>query len=470
MTHLPLTRSAEDATASARDLLQRRLDAARVESHGAADDIILVKVDTPLVRPEALLQRFPDQDCMLWSPPDAARFAGIGVAQAITGSGATRFADVRRQSAELFGKIRASGNTRGSADTPRLFGGFAFTEDGATSTVWSAFGGARFVLPRVGYMEVGNQATLTLAIERSELERGAASGAVKLFQRAYAAVLDKPEPASSRQPEAPNRAEPDAAAFKERVLDLLQRIARGELRKVVTAREVQLTFASQLDAVATVIALREQAPECLRFLFRWGDVAFLGATPERLLHKRERWLETEALAGSIDAGAESPEHQLQASPKELEEHQFVVAAITQALEPVCERPNFPARPGVRALKHILHLCTPIQAKLHVDTHVLDLLERLHPTPAVAGVPTRAALDWIVEHESFDRGWYSGAVGWFDAKGDGDFNVALRSGLIRGNQAWLYAGAGIVRESAAAAEYEETTLKLAAVLASLRARP
>ena len=88
---------------------------------------------------------------------------------------------------------------------------------------------------------------------------------------------------------------------------------------------------------------------------------------------------------------------------------------------------------------------------------------------MGGVPTPAALEWISATETFDRGWYAGAVGWFDAMGDGDFNVALRSGLIHSNQARLYSGAGIVRESRAPAEYAETTLKLAALLTSLRAR-
>jgi isochorismate synthase EntC len=124
---------------------------------------------------------------------------------------------------------------------------------------------------------------------------------------------------------------------------------------------------------------------------------------------------------------------------------------------------------VRRLKHLLHLCSPIRARLSGELHVLELLERLHPTPAVGGVPTALALDWIEAHEPFDRGWYSGAIGWFDARGDGEFNVALRSGLIRDRQARLYAGAGVVRGSLAAAEYAETTLKLAALLGSLRAR-
>ncbi len=470
MTSMPVNGSTAAAIRWPAESLERRLDTTRAETEGEPEDILLVRVEAPVLRPEDLLWGFPDLDCVLWSPPEGPHFAGIDVAHDIAGTGSTRFADVTRRSAELFARIRTPGSSRTSWDSPRLFGGFAFSSDGARSGAWSKFGSARFVLPRVTYGVYGKHATLTLAIERSELERGPSSESVQLFQRVYDALLENPEPLSSQKPAPVSREEPEAASFQERVLDLVTRIGRGELQKVVTAREVQLTFANQLDDIATVSALREQAGECLRFLFRWDDVSFIGATPERLLHKRDRWLETEALAGSIDAGAESPERRLQASPKELGEHALVVLAITRALEPVCERPELPDRPLVRSLKHILHLCTPIQARLHTDTHVLDLLERLHPTPAVGGVPTRAALDWIVDHESFDRGWYSGAVGWFDALGDGDFNVALRSGLLRSNQAWLYAGAGIVRESGAAAEYAETTLKLAAVLASLRARP
>jgi menaquinone-specific isochorismate synthase len=101
--------------------------------------------------------------------------------------------------------------------------------------------------------------------------------------------------------------------------------------------------------------------------------------------------------------------------------------------------------------------------------VLELVERLHPTPAVGGVPTPAALECIAQTESFDRGWYAGAIGWCDAFGNGDFNVALRSGLVWSDKARLYAGAGIVRESQATLEYAETTLKLSAMLSSLRTR-
>lgn len=469
MTQSPFSLGAEDAGSRPRESLQRRLEAVRAESQGSPDDLVLVRLDAPLVMPEALLQRFPERDCILWNPPEGIQLAGIDVACSITGSGPGRFGDVKRASAAVWERVRLPAAARGSWDLPRLFGGFAFSPEGAQTAAWSGFGPVRFVLPRVTYARGPDQASLTLAVERRELDKGLASHAVQLLQLAYEVVASNPAPTTSRPAQVLSREEPDAASFERRVERLLERINDGELRKVVAAREVLLSFSGPLEAISTLIALRDQAPGCVRFLFRAGEASFIGATPERLLCKRGKSLETEALAGSIDAGAESPEHYLQASPKELEEHALVVAAITGALGPVCDNPRLPSRPGVRRLKHILHLWTPIQATLRRDTHVLDLLESLHPTPAVGGVPTRAALEWISATETFDRGWYAGAVGWFDAMGDGDFNVALRSGLIHSNQARLYSGAGIVRESRAPAEYAETTLKLAALLTSLRAR-
>lgn len=468
MTQLPVSQST-DALPRARESLQRRLELIRAEVEGLAPrDLVLCRADVPCMEPEALLRGFADRDCVLWHPSEGPCFAGIDVAHSVVGDGPDRFGDVRRAGAELWARLRVPEGGRQELAVPRLFGGFAFSAGGASSDAWSQFGPARFVLPRVTYAVHRNAALLTLAIERSELDRGAESEHWQLFQRVIEGLGAPARVFPSPEAEEVSRQEPSAEAFQLRVEDLLGRIARGELQKVVAAREVQLGFSGDLDPLATVVALREQASECLRFLFRWGNAAFVGATPERLLHKRGSALETEALAGSIAAAADSPEHRLRASPKELEEHRLVVTAITRALEPLCELASVPERPGVRRLKHILHLCTPIHGTLNRDTHVLDLLERLHPTPAVGGVPTLDALAWILEHEPFDRGWYSGAVGWFDAFGDGDFNVALRSGLIRSNQAWLYAGAGIVRDSVAVAEYAETTLKLSAVLASLRA--
>ena len=132
--------------------------------------------------------------------------------------------------------------------------------------------------------------------------------------------------------------------------------------------------------------------------------------------------------------------------------------------------SYPSRPEVRRLRHVLHLRTPIIARLHDPCHVLELVARLHPTPAVGGVPTEAALAWIREHEPDERGWYAGPVGWLDAEGDGSFAVALRSGVLEPGRVHLYAGNGIVRGSHAESELAETRLKLASLLAALGVEP
>jgi menaquinone-specific isochorismate synthase len=449
--------------------LEHQLEAARA----AADqyrptDIVLVRADASPRAPEALLEHFLEHEAVLWHPPSGASFAGIGVAHAITGQGKDRFAEVRRGQSELWARVVGAASNAAEWDAPRLFGGFAFAPDGAATEHWASFGPARFVLPRITYAALGAKASLTLAIERRELQQ-ASSEAVQLFRRAHAVLSEATRPTSGLSVQPASRRDGDPRSFERQVEQLVDRIQRGALLKAVAAREVLLSFANPVDPVATVVALSEQAPECLRFLFRFGDAAFLGATPERLVHKRDRVLETEALAGSIDAGTDSPERRLQASAKDIEEHALVVSAITRALEPLCDSPKLPVKPGVRRLKHLLHLCTPIHARLNRDTHVLELVERLHPTPAVGGVPTSAALECIGQTESFDRGWYAGAIGWCDSLGNGDFNVALRSGLVWADKATLYAGAGIVRESQAALEYAETTLKLSAMLSSLRTR-
>ena len=195
-----------------------------------------------------------------------------------------------------------------------------------------------------------------------------------------------------------------------------------------------------------------------------GGAAFVGASPERLVRKRGRVVDSEALAGSCartgdDAAAAAA---LAASAKDRAEHAWVVAAIEAALAPRCRTLDVPSAPAVRTLRQILHLHTPITGELAQGAHVLELVAALHPTPAVGGTPTADAVAWIAAHEPTPRGWYASPVGWFDAAGDGEFAVAIRSGLLAGATATLFAGAGIVAASDPAAELAETELKLRAL--------
>ena len=141
-----------------------------------------------------------------------------------------------------------------------------------------------------------------------------------------------------------------------------------------------------------------------------------------------------------------------------------------ALAPVAREIRAPSAPVVRTLRNVHHLWTPIAATLARPMHVLELVRSLHPTPAVCGTPREAAIRWIAAHEPATRGWYAGAVGWFDAAGDGAFSVAIRSGVLAQREAWLYAGAGIVEGSDASLEYAETRLKQTPMLAALGLGP
>lgn len=464
-----LPSSVAPAWRESRERFQRRIDAARANDESADDEWIVVDVEAPSAGADAVLQRFAEHDAVLWSPPRGPEYAGLGTAHAIEGSGETRFGEVLERARALWRRLRPLGAGPTSSELgPRLFGGFAFAPDGARSEPWRAFGGARFIVPRVTYARDGERALLSLVVQRAELRSGAAHEHVRLFQRVQDALahgLSAERVAAPTQPVAQRAIA--ASAFAERIEQLLELIRSGEVRKVVTAQELSLDFSSALDPIATAVALRDEAQGCVRFVFRWAGAAFVGATPERLLHKRGLSLTTEALAGTIAAGVDS-EHRLQGSAKDLEEHRHVVSTITGVLEPLCAECRVASAPEIRRLKRLLHLQTPIAAELRTDTHVLELLERLHPTPAVGGVPTERAVEWIRRHEPFDRGWYAGAVGWFDAGGDGDFAVALRSGLLSGHEARLFAGGGIVKDSVPLEEYEETNLKLAALRAALRA--
>jgi isochorismate synthase len=192
---------------------------------------------------------------------------------------------------------------------------------------------------------------------------------------------------------------------------------------------------------------------------------FIAATPELLVQKSGARVRAQALAGSVPAG-DAACSQLLASAKDAGEHALVVAAIRSRLAPFCSKLEVGNEPRAREYGDIVHLETPIKGDLLKDQHVLDLVRELHPTPAVGGVPTPAALRWIRENEAVSRGWYASPVGWFDQQGDGEFVTAIRSALLVGNSVRLYAGAGIMADSDPESEFQETETKLLPMMAAL----
>ena len=157
---------------------------------------------------------------------------------------------------------------------------------------------------------------------------------------------------------------------------------------------------------------------------------------------------------------------LQGSRKDLDEHRLVVERIASELRPLTTSLEFSETPSTRQVRNLVHLQTPITGELRETTSAFHLLAALHPTPAVGGFPAREAAEWLTKNEPLERGWYSGTVGWIDANGDGEIAVAIRCGVLTEQRAYVFAGAGIVAASTAAAEYAETGGKMGPILRAL----
>jgi isochorismate synthase len=249
------------------------------------------------------------------------------------------------------------------------------------------------------------------------------------------------------------------------VRDALERIESGAFEKVVLARAATIGAAHPYDPLRVFEALRATQPGAFRFLLAPGDgTAFLGASPERLIRLADGFALADSIAGTARRGTDAAEDarlaaELLASAKDRREHAAVAREVREALEACCEAVEPGLEPDVLALRDVLHLRSRVRGIPRPGTHVLDLVARLHPTPAVAGTPRAEALAWIRGSEPSPRGWYAGPVGWMNAAGEGDFAVGLRCALLEGAHARVYAGAGLVAGSDPAAEWTETELKM-----------
>ncbi len=410
-----------------------------------------------------------------WAPGDQSGASGpvvvgLGAAHIVQASGPERFALAQVALRDGFARIGfADEETR--ALPLRFYGGAAFVPGRDGSGCWQSFGDATFVLPRWLYVDDGASARLAVVYDRTQDD--VADIARRAAELLAAAAAGDVTPSSLPQASAEGLTaelecqESTSESEWRNLIDSIRRgIRSGTYAKVVAARRSTLRLSPAPEPALVLGRLDELAPRCTRFGLRIGTRTFLGATPERLVRRSGSRVLTEAIAGSIPATVAGGAEQLLSSHKDLAEHRYVVDAIVAVLRPLASHIEVAERPEVRQLRHILHLRTPVTAELSGDVHVLELTSRLHPTPAVGGVPTERALDWIVSSEPATRGWYASPFGWVDASGDGEMVVALRSALINGDRVHLYAGAGIVDESDAAAEYEETEVKLAGMRAAL----
>ncbi len=337
---------------------------------------------------------------------------------------------------------------------PLAWLGGGFHLDGPPT--WGGWPAMEIVLPR---WVVGRRAGRTVATVLDTGD-GDPTGPVRDL------LGDLRRAAAGRAPAAPAPAEPlplapgDPSSWARAIAALRE---PGAPAKVVLAREV--FFPGAFDPAAALRALAATQPGCTAWMVRRGDRAFVGATPEDLLRWRGRTVRTMALAGTRPGRDQDAGRQLVAHPKDRQEHQLVVAAIREALGPCCDPLRVAEAPAVLRLADLQHLRTGIEGRLRPGADPLHLLRRLHPTPAVAGLPRRQALAWIARFEPFERGWYAGPLGWLD-RDAGAIGLSLRSALVGPEGARAWAGCGLVPASQPDAEWAEATQKLLAVRRAL----
>jgi menaquinone-specific isochorismate synthase len=275
-----------------------------------------------------------------------------------------------------------------------------------------------------------------------------------------------PRPAVAARTDEGNR-----IAWESAVERTLEAIARGEVSKAVLARTLDVELERPISPVDLVLALWRQHTGTHAFLFEpVAGRALLGAAPEAIVTLRGDEFAATAVAGSVASGETAEEQRrLAAEPlgsgKDRAEQRIVTDDMVSRLEAAGHTVDADPEPHVLTLARIQHLETEIRATV-TEEDALALVERLHPTPAVAGLPQQAALDFLARTEPFERGWYAGPVGWFDPEGDGHFVPALRMAVGDGRAWRLFAGAGIVEGSVPSSEWEETAIKFQPVLRAL----
>jgi menaquinone-specific isochorismate synthase len=432
--------------------------------------VLIQPTEPSFLLPVAVL--FAHTNRVYWSDPHTQTLTlGLGSAAAIEARGESRFDMVRDRAAELFRGIDIDGPQAPAAE-PRLWGGFAFDvrTSHANDPLWHGFPAANFHVPAV---------TFTIAPDGAWITAARFSGEADTREQLRALIDDTLAHAREAGETMPMRPYAntlsllaDQPAWQHMVAEGVRQIRAGGLEKVVLARAVELHYPLVLEPASAVDNLQNQYNDCFVFLIEpHPGRAFFGATPELLASKSGSTFETAALAGSRRRGG-SPEDDVRAaqallsSDKDRREHAFVVEEIERRLRPMSQTLDVPASPRIMQLRNIQHLHTPITGTLRTDAHILDLVSRLHPTPALGGSPQQAALDIMARLEPTPRGWYAAPVGMIDRNGDGLFAVAIRSGVSAGKVVRLYAGAGIVDASDPDAEWAETSLKLRPLYAAL----
>ena len=424
--------------------------------------------------PLAVLESIFEPEQLHFYVERPAQGFAVAAAEAVlefTATGPERFAAARDHIAAVLADTIAVGPLEEPFAGPHFLFACGFAPE---SPAAAAFPALRLFVPR---WQVARNGDSTMAVANLLV---AADAPVELLAakvwKAHAKfrAFDYRQARRKDRPTTPTRDEEIGGdgCYARAVGTALQEIERGDYRKVVLARARRLTTAEAFHPLGVLNHLRQHFPSCYAFSIANGrGQSFIGASPERLVRVAGGRMHTEALAGSAPRGESASEDAAFAqgllhSDKDRREHQLVLESIARRVADLGLKLERADQPRVLGLANVQHLYLPISATLPAGVHILDLVARLHPTPAVGGTPREPAVAALARLEPFARGLYAGPQGWVDYRGGGEFLVGIRSALIDGHTALVYAGAGVVAGSTPEKEFAETELKFKALLEAL----
>lgn len=354
---------------------------------------------------------------------------------------------------------------------PILFGGFTFDPDNEVKNEWREFPESFFAVATYQLVIQNDKAYVSIHLITEDAENAKRFDLLRKERDQLIHAAQVKELKTYEKPIMTNYEE----LYKEQYLDSIQNVTNlikeRKAEKVVMARSLLLNFQESVSAPQVLSQIINEQPESYLFGLERDDLLFFGASPERLVKVVNGNAFSSCVAGSIKRGKTAEEDKalgqsLLNDAKNLGEHRYVVDMIAKTFAENCIDYKIPKQPKLLKIRDIQHLFTPVEGKLSSNATILQLVKHLHPTPALGGVPRKAALEVIRNYERMNRGLYAAPIGWIDSEGNGEFAVAIRSAALIKDKAYLYAGGGIVADSKPNLEYEETLVKFRPMLRAL----
>ncbi|MFJ2621567.1 isochorismate synthase MenF [Glutamicibacter sp. NPDC087344] len=381
---------------------------------------------------------------------------GFGIAARLTTRGEHRFLDARTWFSQLLSQATIIDPISRPGSGLIAFGSFAFS-------FTSSFN-SRLVIPEIVLGQDDQKSWITVTGSAEQL---AGLTLEQALQRAELAMDNAALPATEQGEIELSSGQLTAGAYLEAVRQALGTFGESGISKLVLARDILARSSKPIDLSQVVAALTDQYGDC----WTYAVDGLVGATPEMLVRVTNGVAEARVLAGTLDRATEGAEHpdfakdRLFDDPKQRHEHQLAIDSLTESLNPISHGMQAPDQPFILQLPNVWHLASDVRAQLRPDAtgalpSALDIAEIFHPTAAVCGTPTKRAGVVLRQLEGLDRGPYAGPVGWVDSRGDGEFGIALRGGILEENNLMrLYAGCGIVPGSVPEDELAESWAKM-----------